>query len=211
MDSFWLADRLLILCCSHLSWNNGFRERSIEPINLRGKQRLEIKVNGWLRRCPSVAWFCTWTGFICVLQVLCSNSVLDSSEYWLRNEKGLCRLGLLDDDTEAGCTMVSSILQMMKHAHPFGNKDGPTLAQTPEAAWCMFVKWQREFFRQKWSLLFRSHPETLFYRKDCGDKDSENVIWGRLLVLVGWQLFTLKVRCDSYCVETTCWQNRYIY
>uniref|UniRef100_A0A3P8TNY2 SPHK1 interactor, AKAP domain containing n=1 Tax=Amphiprion percula TaxID=161767 RepID=A0A3P8TNY2_AMPPE len=33
-------------------------------------------------------------------KVLCSNSVLDSSEYWLRNEKALCRLGLLDDDTE---------------------------------------------------------------------------------------------------------------
>lgn len=44
-----------------------------------------------------------------MLQVLCSNSVLDSSEYWLRNEKALCRLGLLDDDTEGGCTMVSSI------------------------------------------------------------------------------------------------------
>uniref|UniRef100_A0A669CLQ2 SPHK1 interactor, AKAP domain containing n=1 Tax=Oreochromis niloticus TaxID=8128 RepID=A0A669CLQ2_ORENI len=39
-------------------------------------------------------------------KVLCSNSVLDSSEYWLRNEKALCRLGLLDDDTEGGCTMV---------------------------------------------------------------------------------------------------------
>uniref|UniRef100_A0A3B4VCR4 SPHK1 interactor, AKAP domain containing n=1 Tax=Seriola dumerili TaxID=41447 RepID=A0A3B4VCR4_SERDU len=45
-------------------------------------------------------------GFICVLQVLCSNSVLDSSEYWLRNEKALCRLGLLDDDTEGSCTMI---------------------------------------------------------------------------------------------------------
>uniref|UniRef100_A0A3Q0RZY4 SPHK1 interactor, AKAP domain containing n=1 Tax=Amphilophus citrinellus TaxID=61819 RepID=A0A3Q0RZY4_AMPCI len=39
-------------------------------------------------------------------KVLCSNSVLDSSEYWLRNEKALCRLGLLDDDTEGGCTTV---------------------------------------------------------------------------------------------------------
>ncbi|XP_006799962.1 A-kinase anchor protein SPHKAP isoform X1 [Neolamprologus brichardi] len=39
-------------------------------------------------------------------KVLCSNSVLDSSEYWLRNEKALCRLGLLDDDMEGGCTMV---------------------------------------------------------------------------------------------------------
>ncbi|XP_023255482.1 A-kinase anchor protein SPHKAP isoform X1 [Seriola lalandi dorsalis] len=39
-------------------------------------------------------------------KVLCSNSVLDSSEYWLRNEKALCRLGLLDDDTEGSCTMI---------------------------------------------------------------------------------------------------------
>ncbi|KAJ4935567.1 hypothetical protein JOQ06_017099 [Pogonophryne albipinna] len=40
-------------------------------------------------------------------KVLCSNSVMDSPEYWLRNEKALCRLGLLDDDTEGSCTMVS--------------------------------------------------------------------------------------------------------
>ncbi|KAF7219141.1 A-kinase anchor protein SPHKAP isoform X2 [Nothobranchius furzeri] len=39
-------------------------------------------------------------------KVLCSNSVLDSSEYWLRNEKTLCRLGLLDEDTEGSCTMI---------------------------------------------------------------------------------------------------------
>ncbi|KAM9358771.1 A-kinase anchor protein SPHKAP [Symphorus nematophorus] len=39
-------------------------------------------------------------------KVLCSNSVLDSSEYWLRNEKTLCRLGLLDDDTEGSCTVI---------------------------------------------------------------------------------------------------------
>lgn len=44
-----------------------------------------------------------------MLQVLCSNSVLDSSEYWLRNEKALCRLGLLDSDSEGSCTVVSSI------------------------------------------------------------------------------------------------------
>ncbi|XP_051253089.1 A-kinase anchor protein SPHKAP isoform X4 [Dicentrarchus labrax] len=39
-------------------------------------------------------------------KVLCSNSVLDSSEYWLRNEKTLCRLGLLDDDAEGSCTVI---------------------------------------------------------------------------------------------------------
>ncbi|XP_035479000.2 A-kinase anchor protein SPHKAP isoform X2 [Scophthalmus maximus] len=39
-------------------------------------------------------------------KVLCSNSVLDSSEYWQRNEKALCQLGLLEDDAEGGCTMI---------------------------------------------------------------------------------------------------------
>nr|XP_061781641.1 A-kinase anchor protein SPHKAP-like isoform X1 [Nerophis lumbriciformis] len=39
-------------------------------------------------------------------KVLCSNSELDSSEYWLRNEKALCRLGLLDYDAEGSCTMI---------------------------------------------------------------------------------------------------------
>ncbi|XP_075956956.1 A-kinase anchor protein SPHKAP [Anarhichas minor] len=39
-------------------------------------------------------------------KVLCSNSVLDSPEYWRRNEKALCRVGLLDDDTEGSCTMI---------------------------------------------------------------------------------------------------------
>uniref|UniRef100_A0A3P8UK38 SPHK1 interactor, AKAP domain containing n=1 Tax=Cynoglossus semilaevis TaxID=244447 RepID=A0A3P8UK38_CYNSE len=39
-------------------------------------------------------------------KVLCSNSVLDSSDYWLKNDKTLCRLGLLDDDTEGSCTTI---------------------------------------------------------------------------------------------------------
>ncbi|KAF6720862.1 A-kinase anchor protein SPHKAP [Oryzias melastigma] len=39
-------------------------------------------------------------------KVLCSNSVLDSPEYWLRNEKALCRLGLMDNDVEGSCTMI---------------------------------------------------------------------------------------------------------
>ncbi|XP_077421679.1 A-kinase anchor protein SPHKAP isoform X4 [Vanacampus margaritifer] len=39
-------------------------------------------------------------------KVLCSNSVLDSSDYWLRNDKALCRLGLLDDNREGSCTMM---------------------------------------------------------------------------------------------------------
>ncbi|KAM3616568.1 uncharacterized protein V6R79_020131 [Siganus canaliculatus] len=39
-------------------------------------------------------------------KVLCSNSVLDSSEYWQRNEKMLCRVGLLEDDAEGSCTVI---------------------------------------------------------------------------------------------------------
>ncbi|XP_045073702.1 A-kinase anchor protein SPHKAP-like isoform X2 [Coregonus clupeaformis] len=39
-------------------------------------------------------------------KVLCSSSVLDSSEYWLKNEKALCRLGLLEDDAEGRCNMI---------------------------------------------------------------------------------------------------------
>lgn len=69
-----------------------------------------------------------------MLQVLCSNSALDSSEYWLRNEKSLCRLGLLDDDTEGSCIVVSNILWMMKCTCPFGNKDGQSYV------WCGCVR-----------------------------------------------------------------------
>nr|XP_061796870.1 A-kinase anchor protein SPHKAP-like [Nerophis lumbriciformis] len=39
-------------------------------------------------------------------KVLCSNSVMDSSDYWLRNDKALCRLGLLDDNAEGSCAMM---------------------------------------------------------------------------------------------------------
>ncbi|XP_022535175.2 A-kinase anchor protein SPHKAP isoform X3 [Astyanax mexicanus] len=38
-------------------------------------------------------------------KVLCSNSVLDSSEYWLKNDKALCRVGFLEDQHEGGCTI----------------------------------------------------------------------------------------------------------
>ncbi|XP_066540519.1 A-kinase anchor protein SPHKAP isoform X2 [Hoplias malabaricus] len=38
-------------------------------------------------------------------KVLCSNSVLDSSEYWLKNDRTLCRVGFLEDQHEGGCTI----------------------------------------------------------------------------------------------------------
>lgn len=80
--------------------------------------------------CTSVFFFCFQCSlavvFVCVLQVLCSNSVLDSSEYWLRNEKALCRLGLLDDNAEGSCTMVSSILQVKKRTHRCGSQARPS-------------------------------------------------------------------------------------
>ncbi|XP_075998856.1 A-kinase anchor protein SPHKAP [Genypterus blacodes] len=54
-------------------------------------------------------------------KVLCSNSVLDSSDYWLRNDKALCRLSLLDDTAELSCNTVSNT----HYAHRLGNKAGP--------------------------------------------------------------------------------------
>lgn len=44
---------------------------------------------------------------VCLCQVLCSNSVLDSSEYWLKNDKALCRIGFLEDQHDSGCPTVS--------------------------------------------------------------------------------------------------------
>ncbi|XP_009292132.1 A-kinase anchor protein SPHKAP isoform X2 [Danio rerio] len=39
-------------------------------------------------------------------KVLCSNSVLDSSEYWLKNDKTLCRIGFLEDQHDSGCPTI---------------------------------------------------------------------------------------------------------
>lgn len=51
---------------------------------------------------------------VCLCQVLCSNSVLDSSEYWLKNDKALCRIGFLEDQHDGGCPTVS--LSHVPHA-----------------------------------------------------------------------------------------------
>ncbi|XP_033833461.1 A-kinase anchor protein SPHKAP [Periophthalmus magnuspinnatus] len=37
-------------------------------------------------------------------KVLCGNSVLDSPDFWLKNDKTLCRLGLTEEDSE--CTII---------------------------------------------------------------------------------------------------------
>ncbi|XP_056090136.1 A-kinase anchor protein SPHKAP isoform X2 [Rhinichthys klamathensis goyatoka] len=39
-------------------------------------------------------------------KVLCSNSVLDSSEYWLKNDKALCRIGFLEEQNDGGCPTI---------------------------------------------------------------------------------------------------------
>ncbi|XP_051511954.1 A-kinase anchor protein SPHKAP-like isoform X2 [Myxocyprinus asiaticus] len=39
-------------------------------------------------------------------KVLCSNSVLESSEYWLKNDKALCRIGFLEDQHDGGCPTI---------------------------------------------------------------------------------------------------------
>uniref|UniRef100_A0A671LY25 SPHK1 interactor, AKAP domain containing n=1 Tax=Sinocyclocheilus anshuiensis TaxID=1608454 RepID=A0A671LY25_9TELE len=43
---------------------------------------------------------------VCLCQVLCSNSVLDSSEYWLKNDKALCRIGFQEDQHDGGCPTI---------------------------------------------------------------------------------------------------------
>ncbi|TSR87303.1 A-kinase anchor protein SPHKAP [Bagarius yarrelli] len=40
-------------------------------------------------------------------QVVCSNSVLDTCDYWLKNNKTLCRV--LEDQHDGGCTKLSSV------------------------------------------------------------------------------------------------------
>ncbi|XP_032887960.1 A-kinase anchor protein SPHKAP [Amblyraja radiata] len=39
-------------------------------------------------------------------KVLCSNSLLDSAEYWLRNEKRLCQIGFLEDKERTSCPTI---------------------------------------------------------------------------------------------------------
>ncbi|XP_067851239.1 A-kinase anchor protein SPHKAP isoform X2 [Heptranchias perlo] len=39
-------------------------------------------------------------------KILCSNSLLDSAEYWLRNEKKLCQVGFLEDKAENSCPTI---------------------------------------------------------------------------------------------------------
>ncbi|XP_072428389.1 A-kinase anchor protein SPHKAP isoform X2 [Chiloscyllium punctatum] len=39
-------------------------------------------------------------------KVLCSNSLLDSAEYWLRNEKKLCQVGFLEDKAQNRCPTI---------------------------------------------------------------------------------------------------------
>ncbi|MCI4379339.1 hypothetical protein PGIGA_G00227040 [Pangasianodon gigas] len=38
-------------------------------------------------------------------KVLCSNSVLDTCDYWLKNDKALCRVSFLEDQHDGGCTI----------------------------------------------------------------------------------------------------------
>ncbi|KAK1785196.1 hypothetical protein P4O66_018610 [Electrophorus voltai] len=42
-------------------------------------------------------------------KVLCSNSVLDSSEYWMRNSKTLCRVDFLEAQHDRSCTVRTGI------------------------------------------------------------------------------------------------------
>jgi len=63
--------------------------------------------------CMDVLKCCRSDKSVCLCQVLCSNSVLDSSEYWLKNDKALCRIGFLEDQNDGGCPTVS--LSLISH------------------------------------------------------------------------------------------------
>uniref|UniRef100_A0A8C6XIS2 SPHK1 interactor, AKAP domain containing n=1 Tax=Naja naja TaxID=35670 RepID=A0A8C6XIS2_NAJNA len=39
-------------------------------------------------------------------QVLCSNSLLESTDYWLQNQKTPCRIGIMEEKTDKNCTSV---------------------------------------------------------------------------------------------------------
>ncbi|XP_034295238.1 A-kinase anchor protein SPHKAP isoform X3 [Pantherophis guttatus] len=39
-------------------------------------------------------------------KVLCSNSLLDSTDYWLQNQKTPCRIGIMEDKMDKNCTSV---------------------------------------------------------------------------------------------------------
>ncbi|XP_060733605.1 A-kinase anchor protein SPHKAP [Tachysurus vachellii] len=45
-------------------------------------------------------------------KVLCSNSVLDTCDYWLKNDKALCRVNFLEDQHDGGCTICFVSLGM---------------------------------------------------------------------------------------------------
>ncbi|XP_026996091.1 A-kinase anchor protein SPHKAP isoform X2 [Tachysurus fulvidraco] len=45
-------------------------------------------------------------------KVLCTNSVLDTCDYWLKNDKALCRVNFLEDQHDGGCTICFVSLGM---------------------------------------------------------------------------------------------------
>uniref|UniRef100_A0AAY4C991 Uncharacterized protein n=1 Tax=Denticeps clupeoides TaxID=299321 RepID=A0AAY4C991_9TELE len=55
------------------------------------------------------------------VRVLCSSSPLDSSEYWLRSDKSLCRVGFLEEQSERACTTVSGPNADRRRPLPAGN------------------------------------------------------------------------------------------
>ncbi|KAM4589455.1 A-kinase anchor protein SPHKAP isoform 1-T1 [Fundulus diaphanus] len=75
--------------------------RSFTELNFQSSAMFEGSESGEVEGGSTVA-----SSISACKKVLCSNSVLDSSEYWLKNEKTLCRLGLLDDDADSSCTLI---------------------------------------------------------------------------------------------------------
>uniref|UniRef100_A0A8C6XMM5 SPHK1 interactor, AKAP domain containing n=1 Tax=Naja naja TaxID=35670 RepID=A0A8C6XMM5_NAJNA len=44
--------------------------------------------------------------FYILYNVLCSNSLLESTDYWLQNQKTPCRIGIMEEKTDKNCTSV---------------------------------------------------------------------------------------------------------
>ncbi|KAK3570266.1 hypothetical protein QTP86_017112 [Hemibagrus guttatus] len=63
----------------------------------------------------SLQWFVFEVEINChfwVCQVLCTNSVLDTCDYWLKNDKALCRVNFQEDQHDGGCTICFVSLGM---------------------------------------------------------------------------------------------------
>ncbi|XP_038671166.1 A-kinase anchor protein SPHKAP isoform X2 [Scyliorhinus canicula] len=91
-------------------------------------------------------------------KVLCSNSLLDSAEYWLRNEKKLCQVGFLEDKAGNSCPTIC-----------FVNLDG------------VDAKSNRKEFQQKLVTVSPDLPYLINSLNVCQMKDNELILVSGLI------------------------------